>query len=93
MGYAPRRSHAMRRGLFPTVEQEFAMKSKFVSAVSWFVMSLPVFADEAVVAAVPRGDTDPTALIVSAVLFFAMIVAFVAYVFRKGNSGKEDGAE
>jgi hypothetical protein len=83
----------MRRGLFPTVEHEFAMKSKFLSAVSVFVMSLPVFADEAVVAAVPRGDTDPTALIVSAVLFFAMIVAFAAYVFRKGNSGKDDGTE
>lgn len=69
------------------------MKINFASAPVLFLMSLPVFADEAVVAAVPRGDTDPTALIVSALLFFGMIIGFVAYVFRKGNSGKEDGAE
>ncbi len=69
------------------------MKSKFASAVLMFLVSLPVLADEAVVAAVPRGETDPTALIVSAVLFFGMIIGFVVYVFRKGNSGKEDRAE
>ena len=69
------------------------MKNKFLSAVLMFLMSLQVLADEAVVAAVPKADTDPTALIVSAVLFFGMIVGFVVYVFRKGNSGKEDGAE
>ena len=43
--------------------------------------------DEAVVAVVPKGDTDPTALIVSVVLFFGMIIGFVIYVFRKGNAG------
>ena len=69
------------------------MKNKFLSAVLMFLMSLQVLADEAVVAAVPKADTDPTALIVSAVLFFGMIIGFVVYVFRKGNSGKEDGAE
>ena len=69
------------------------MKNKFLSAVLMFLMSLQVLADEAVVAAVPKADTDPTALIVSAVWFFGMIIGFVVYVFRKGNSGKEDGAE
>lgn len=69
------------------------MKINLASVPVVFLMSLPALADEAVVAAIPRGDTDPTALIVSAVLFFLMIVGFVAYVFRKGNSGKEDGAE
>ena len=69
------------------------MKMKFASLMVLSLMSLPALADEAVVAAVPRGDTDPTALIVSALLFFGMIIGFLAYVFRKGNSGKEDGAE
>ncbi len=69
------------------------MNNKFLSAVVMFLMSLQVLADDAVVAAVPRADTDPTALIVSAVLFFGMIIGFVVYVFRKGDSGKEDGAE
>jgi hypothetical protein len=35
-------------------------------------------------------DTDPTALIVSAVLFFGMIIGFVIYVFRKGNAGDKN---
>ena len=69
------------------------MKTKIASVVVLLLMSLPALADEAVVAAVPRGDTDPTAMIVSALLFFGMIIGFVAYVFRKGNSGKEDGTE
>ena len=69
------------------------MKISLASAPLMMLMSLPALADEAVVAAVPRGDTDPTALIVPALLFFGMIIGFVAYVFRKGNSGKEDGAE
>ena len=78
------------RDVITTVEQESAMKSKFASAVVMFLMSLPVLADEAVVAAVPRGETDPTALIVSAVLFFGMIIGFVMYVFRKGNAGDKN---
>lgn len=73
--------------LFTTVEREFVMKRKLSSAVTMFLAALPALADEAVVAVVPKGDTDPTALIVSAVLFFGMIIGFVIYVFRKSNAG------
>lgn len=90
MSYALRRLYPTRGDWFTTVEREFAMKSKFALVLVMYLMSLPVLADEAVVAAVPKGDTDPTALIVSAVLFFGMIIWFFVHVFRKGDSGKKE---
>ena len=79
--------------LFTTVEREFVMQRKLASGVTMFLAALPAFADEAVVAVVPKGDSDPTALIVSAVLFFGMIVGFVMYVFRKGNAGDKKDSQ
>lgn len=87
------RLYPAQGALFTTVEREFAMKKILASGVMMFLASLPALADEAVVAAVPRSDTDPTALIVSAVLFFGMIIGFVVYVFRKGNTGENSDAE
>lgn len=84
------RLYPTRDVLFITVEREFAMKLRLVSGFMMILAALPVLADEAVVAAVPRGDTDPTALIVSAALFFGMIIGFLMYVFRKGNAGDKN---
>lgn len=69
------------------------MKKKLVSGITMLLMALPALADEATVAAVPRVEADPTALIVSAVLLVGMIGGFFFYVFRKGNSDKKGSAE
>lgn len=76
-----------------TDEREFAMKKKLVSGITMLLMSLPALADEATVAAVPRVEADPTALIVSAVLFVAMIGGFFFYLLRKDSADKKGGAE
>jgi uncharacterized membrane protein len=44
--------------------------------------ALPVMAEEAV-AVVPQADSDPTALILFAVVFVGMIAGFVAYIWMK----------
>lgn len=91
MNNALRRLYPAPGALFTNVEREFVMKKKLASGIAIFMAALPALAvDEAVVAAVPRVDADPTALIVSAVLFFGMIIGFVIYVFRKGNVGDKD---
>ncbi len=90
MNCARRRLYPVPGLLFTTVEREFVMKRKLASGITMFLAALPALADEAVVAVVPKGDTDPTALIVSAVLFFGMIIGFVMYVFRKGNAGDKN---
>ena len=87
------RLYPVQGALFTTVEREFAMKKMLASGVMMFLVSLTALAGDAVVATVPRSDTDPTALIVSAVLFFGMIIGFVVYVFRKGNAGDKSEAE
>ena len=58
---------------------------KFVSGILLLLLTLPALADEAI-HAVPKVETDPTALIVCAVLFVAMIGGFFAYVMRKDRS-------
>lgn len=63
--------------------------SKLVSGVLMLLATLPAWADEAAVAAVPRAEADPTALIVSAALFFGMIGAFVGYLWWKDQASKK----
>lgn len=67
--------------------------SKHVSGLLMLLAALPVWADEAAVTAVPRAETDPTALIVSAVLFFGMIGAFVGYLWWKDQASKKKAAK
>jgi len=55
---------------------------KTVFALMLWLAALPAFADEAVVVA-PQVDTDPTALIVFAVLFIGMIAGFAGYIWMK----------
>ena len=64
-------------------DQELAMK-KLVSGILLLLMTLPALADEAIQSA-PKIDTDPTALIICAVLFVGMIGGFFFYVVRKGR--------
>lgn len=47
----------------------------------------PAIADEAVVV-VPQADSDPTALILFAVVFVGMIAGFVAYIWVKERARK-----
>lgn len=58
------------------------MHKLFAGAVS-VLMALPVFADEAPPVAAPPVDADPTALILFAVLFVAMIGGFAGYIWLK----------
>lgn len=54
---------------------------KFVSGIL-LLMTLPALAGEAIQAA-PKVDTDPTALIICAVLFVGMIGGFFVYIAWK----------
>lgn len=56
--------------------------NKLSAAAVSMLIALPVFADEAPVAA-PPVDADPTALILFAVLLVAMIGGFAAYIWLK----------
>ncbi len=47
------------------------------------LMALPAFADDAPPVAAPPVDADPTALILFALLFVAMIGGFAAYIWLK----------
>ena len=69
------------------------MKKKLVSGITMALLALPALADEAAVAAVPRVEADPTALIVSAALFVGMIGGFFFYVWRKDSADKKSGNE
>jgi heme/copper-type cytochrome/quinol oxidase subunit 2 len=55
---------------------------KIVSGILLLLMTLPALAEEAIQAA-PKIDTDPTALIICAVLFVVMIGGFFAYIAWK----------
>jgi ABC-type nitrate/sulfonate/bicarbonate transport system substrate-binding protein len=55
---------------------------KIVSGILLLLMTLPALAEEAIQAA-PKIDTDPTALIICAVLFVGMIGGFFAYIAWK----------
>jgi hypothetical protein len=76
-----------------TLDREFAMKTKIVTGITMLLIALPALADEAVAAAVPKFDGDPTALIVSAALFVGMIGGFFFYLWRKDSGDKKSGAE
>lgn len=69
------------------------MMKKIVSGITMLMMTLPALADEAAVAAVPRVEADPTAMIVSAALFVAMIGGFFYYLFKKDSAEKKGGSE
>lgn len=66
------------------------MKQKLLSVLLLSLAALPALAVDAP-AVRPQVDTDPTALIVSAVLLFGMIGWFFWYVFLRDRSkGKGD---
>ncbi len=56
---------------------------KLISGMMLLLTSLTSLADEAVVAAVPQIDADPTAMILFAVVFVAMIGGFAGYIWLK----------
>ncbi len=56
---------------------------KLISGMMLSLTSLTSLADEAVVAAVPQIDADPTAMILFAVVFVAMIGGFAGYIWLK----------
>ena len=56
---------------------------KLISGMMLSLMSLPALADEAVVTVAPQIDADPTAMILFAVLFVAMIGGFAGYIWLK----------
>ena len=62
-----------------------------ISGITLSLMTLTALADEAAVTAVPKLDTDPTALIICAVLFVGMIGGFAAYVWMKDRAEKAGG--
>ena len=64
---------------------------KIVSGITLSLMTLTALADEAAVTAAPAHNTDPTALIVCAVLFVGMIGGFAAYVWMKDRAEKAGG--
>jgi hypothetical protein len=51
--------------------------------------SLPVLADEAAVVTAPQVDADPTAMILFAVVFVAMIGGFAGYIWLKEREKKD----
>ena len=55
---------------------------KIVSGIPLLLMSLPALAEEAMHAA-PKVETDPTALIICAVLLVGMFGGFFAYIAWK----------
>jgi len=64
--------------------------SKIVSGMMLLLTALPVLADdEAIAAAVPRVDADPTGLILFALVFVGMIGAY-AFVIWKGERKKKN---
>ncbi len=63
---------------------------KIISGITLLLMALPALADnEAVTAAVPRVDADPTGMILFALVFVGMIGAY-AYVIWKSERKKKD---
>lgn len=64
---------------------------KMLSGITMLVLSLPAFADEAAVATVPRVEADPTAMIVFAALFVALIGGFFYYLTKKDSADKKKG--
>lgn len=65
--------------------------NKIVSGISLSLMTLTALADEKAVTAAPVLNSDPTALIVCAVLFVGMIGGFAAYIWIKDKADKAAG--
>ena len=63
--------------------------NKIVSGMTLLLTALPVLADEeAVVAAVPRVEADPTGLILFALVFVGMIGAYAFVIWRSERKKK-----
>jgi len=64
--------------------------NKIVSGLTLMLLSLPALAnDEAIAAAAPRVEADPTGLILFALVFVGMIGAY-AYVIWRGERKKKN---
>lgn len=61
---------------------------KMISGMLLSLMALPVLAEEAIHAA-PRVETDPTALIVCAVILVGLFGGFFAYIVWKDRRDQE----
>ena len=65
--------------------------NKMLSGITLLMLSLHAFADQPAVAAVPRVEADPTAMIVFAALFVALIGGFLYYLSKKDAADKKKG--
>ncbi len=62
--------------------------NKIISGITLSLLSLTALADEAAVTSAPVLNSDPTALIVCAVLFVGLIGGFAAYIWIKDRAEK-----
>ena len=65
---------------------------KIFSGITLSLLTLQALADEAIVPAVPQVDSDPTAMIIFAVLFVGLIGAY-AFVIWRSERKKKDTTE
>lgn len=65
---------------------------KIVSGILLLLMTLPALAGE-VIQTAPKVDTDPTALIICAVLFVGMIGGFFAYIAWKDRRDENKASD
>ena len=64
---------------------------KMISGIGMWLMALPVLAQEEAPVPVPSAaDADPTAMIVFALAFVAMIAGFFGYMWMKHRKQKDD---
>lgn len=68
------------------------MFTKWLSGASALMVSALALADEAVVSP-PQVNTDPTALILFAVVMVAMIGGFAGYIYHKEKEKKHDASK
>jgi len=66
---------------------------KLFAAAFAALMAMPALADDASPVAAPPVDADPTALILFALLFVAMIGGFAGYIWLKERARKEGGVK
>ncbi len=65
---------------------------KIISGITLSLVSLAALAQEAIVPEVPQVDSDPTAMIIFAVLFVGMIGVY-AFVIWRNERKKKDTTE
>lgn len=65
--------------------------NKLISGISLFLLSLPALAadEDAIVAAAPQVDADPTGMILFALVFVGLIGAY-AFVIWRAEQKKKD---